>query len=277
MAYTIYPQIQYRYDCNTIVVYNDIYNDMATEEDSSATLSSISFNIQQYGDVSAPSYTATASNVNGTWATIGVTGFNTFRFYPTTDNPTIGQSYDILITFDDASTETLSQTAVSGDSWKNIMLYLANDDIDSSVVYDSETASMYITNGLKTISTVVISDSNSDCEIEEITQSDLTTFIEDVYTITVDYVLSDASTGSNTYYLPIYCSSKKCILTELSKVQDILDCSSCDNACVDYIMNAVTSMETLRAEINNTEDIIRAQDTIERLEDFCDNKDCNCT
>lgn len=282
MSYTIYPKIKYQYDCQSIVVYNDIYNDRATAE--TGDLTALSFRLRRYDEseylTEAISVSTPATTTE--WGTISITDLISYRYYPTVSASSPGASsvYTLTITFTDASTLVPTFTS-SSSTWAQVFggLVTSLATLGSGTAtgsYDTSLNSLFIANGTKTISTIVITADNSDTSIETPTLTSTSSFDQDVYSIEVDITV-DAADTSRVYYRPIYCSIYQCILRLFGRIPELESCNSCNDDCIRYIKTAGALMTSLKyKEILNAEDIADAQEIISRLEDICNNEDCQC-
>jgi hypothetical protein len=275
MSYTIYPKIKFLYNCDTIQVYNGIFNDLASEQGSTEVLDTITYSIQKYGDVNYLTSTATAINPNGVWNNITVSSLEAWVIAPTTSVPANSQAYTITITYSDSSTDVLTYTTTTGQSWNTVLTNLISDiSTDGTAILEG--SNIIVTSNLLDITSVVITTSNSDINATQSVNPN-TTFTNGVYEFTVNYTLDNAVTGTSTYYLPIYCSIKKCILRLVSRLLELQSCNKCNSECIDYIMEGVALLESLESiEINNVEDITKVENIISALEAICDNEDCQC-
>jgi hypothetical protein len=282
MSYKICPKIKYQYDCNSIVVYNDIYSDLCVEEgESGDTISALSFRLRRYNEAEylAGAITVTSPQTATTWGTITTDDLVSYRYYNTALTPTNSTTYSIQITFSDSTSFTATYTAtVPSDTWITVFEDLISDintDGNATASYDNVLESVFIGNGTKVVSGVVITSHNSDTALES-PATISNTFTNDVYVVEVSYTV-DGDDLTREYYLPIYCTIKQCIYRLIGRIPELENCSKCNNDCINYIMVAAAMMYDLQIkEINNEEDIIEIQEIIAKLESVCDDEECQC-
>lgn len=282
MSYTIYPRIKYLYDCKSLVVYNDIYNNKAVSE--TGTLSALSFRLRRYNqsDYMTEAITVSAPATTITWGTITAENLGSYRYYPTLSSSSPGASttYTLTLTLSDAS--TLAPTFTSSSStWQQVFegLISSAEALGSGYIsssYDTQLNSLFISDGTKTISSIVITSDNSDTSIEIPATTSSSTFVEDVYSIEVEATV-DGDDITRTYYIPIYCTTYQCILRLISSIPALYECNTCNTDCIRKIVSASGLMDSLNyKEISNAEDISEAQQVIADLQNICSNENCDC-
>jgi len=264
------------------VIYNDIYSDLCIEEgDPADTISALSFRLRRYNQTEylAEALSVTSPQTATTWGTIAASDLVSYRYYNTTTFPTNSTTYSINISFTDGASANASYAAtVPPDTWLDIFDDIVTDINTqgwASANYDNTLQSVFIGNGTKTISGIIITSDNSDTAIVTPTQT-TSTFVNDVYVVEVAYTVGGVD-YTRDYYLPVYCSIKQCILRLIGRIPELENCNSCNDDCIGYIIEASGLMLSLEVkEINNTEDITEAQDVISKLEAICDDEDCQC-
>lgn len=276
MAYTLYPIAVGRSECSTVVIYNDLQSILATEQ--SGTLTALSFRLRSYNSTE---YTTTAITVtnpatNTVWGTISTDDLIAYRIG--TLNTTPGTAvYTLTVTYTDASTDVITYNN-AGSSWATIFNNLVGDLAVNGYgigVYDSVLTSLFIGNGTKTISTIVITADDSDLEVYTPTQT-TDTFENGIYVLEVSYTV-DAVDYTTEFYIPIVCQIEQCILRLIGRIPELESCNKCDDTCIDYILTANGMLEALQImDIYTVTDITEAQTIISRLEDICNNEDCQC-
>lgn len=280
MSYTIYPRIKYLYDCKSLVVYNDIYNNKAVSE--TGTLSALSFRLRRYNQSDYLTESISVSTPTTTWGTITAEDLGSYRYYPTVSISSPGAStvYTLTLTFGDASTLVPTFTS-SSSTWQQVFegLALSAETLNSGYVnssYDTQLNSLFISSGTKTISSIVITSDDSDTLMEVPTTSLSSIFVEDVYSIEVSITV-DGVDSTRIYYIPVYCATYQCILRLISTIPTLYKCNTCNTDCIRKIVSASGLMDSLNyKEISNAEDISEAQQIIADLQSICSNENCDC-